>query len=105
MEHGLCGVMIRGAYGYSLTLVGWCVRGHGDEWRMLPGHRAVFRTGAVNLNGFDKICANGPQGYRLSDPAELRENLHRLLVMRAKPANEKAWAKECPRPKDWKEEP
>ena len=94
--------MISGAYGYTLTLCGWAKRVRGDEWSLAPGNVTVFRTGAVALNGFDSLAAKGlGTGYRVSEPALIKESIHRLLVRRCKPANVKAWAKVVPRPADW----
>ena len=105
MEHGLMLVMLGGAYGYTLTLIGWGRRIRGDEWVLAPGNRTAFREGPVDLNGFDKLAAEGPAGYRLSAPAKIKESIHRLLVRRCKPANVEAWKGTCPRPADWEDAP
>jgi hypothetical protein len=98
-------VMIRGAYGYTLTLCGYAYRIRGDEWALAPGNRTVFRTGSADMGGFDDLAAKGPRNrYRTSEPAEIKEPLHRLLIFRAKPANVKAWEKVIPRPADWQDE-
>ena len=101
MERGLMLVMISGAYGYTLTLIGWASRVQGDEWNLAPGNRTVFRTGPADMGGFDKLAAKGPDGYRMSDAAEIKEPLHRLLIRRCKPANVEAWRAHCPMPSGW----
>ncbi len=107
MRTGLTILQVTGGYyGRAVTLVGWVRRVGGDEFEMLPGHITVWReSGAYNQNGLDVLAAKGPvSGYKVSEPAETPEQLHRLLVRRPKPANEKAWAKILPKPKGWQEQ-
>jgi len=99
-------LQVTGAYyGYAVTLAGWVRRVGGDEYEMLPGHVTVLRTGNRDPNGLDRLAAEGPgKNYQCSEPSKGTELLHRLLVRRPKPANEKAWEKILPRPKGWQEE-
>ncbi len=103
MREGLTVLQVTGAYyGYAVTLVGWLRRVSGDEYEMLPGHVTVLRTGDRDPNGLDKLASEGPgKSYRCSEPSRGPELLHRLLVRRPKPANEKSWAKVVPRPAGW----
>ena len=105
MREGLKVVQVTGAYyGYAVTRVGWLRRVDGDEYELLPGAVTVMRTGEHNLAGIDLLASEGPgQRYQCSEPAKASEEIHRLLVRRSVPANEKAWAKVVPRPKDWAE--
>jgi hypothetical protein len=100
MNDGLKVIQVPGRYGYSATLVGWLRRVGGDEWELLPGARVVGRVGAgIGLGG---IAAKGPTSdYRLFDPSETVEHIHRLVIRRALACNEKVWAKHCPKPKGW----
>lgn len=105
MEHGLVLVQISITYYRALTMVGWLRRKHGDEYELVPGARIITRqSGAADWNGFDTLAADGPGSkYKLHPAMKQPEPLHRLIVKRCKPADEKAWAKHCPRPKDWSE--
>lgn len=103
MREGLNLVQVTGAYyGYAVTLVGWLRRVSGDEWELSPGYVTVMRTGERDLGGLDKLASTGPaKRYTTSEPATLPESIHRLLVRRCKPCDEKAWAKLVPRPSNW----
>lgn len=91
-----------GYYGYSVTRVGWVRRLRGDDYELVGG-RTMAREGQYSIDGITKAAAKGPKGYKLSVPDEMPEELHRLLIRRAVPANEKAWADACPRPTNWQE--
>ncbi len=41
---------------------------------------------------------------RLSEAAEVPEEIHRLVIRRSLPASTKAWSKHCPRPADWRDD-
>ena len=105
VRDGLKVIQITGAYyGYAVTRVGWLRRVRGDEYELLPGAVTVTRTGNVDQNGLDKLAAKGlGERYSASDASEQPEEIHRLLIRRCIPANEKAWAEALPRPKDWQE--
>lgn len=102
MRDGLKIVQLPGGYGYSVTRVGWLRRVSGDDYELVNG-RTMAREGAYSIDGITKAAAKGPNGYKLSVPDEMPEELHRLLIRRAVPANAKAWAEACPMPKDWSE--
>ncbi len=106
MRTGLTVLQVTGAYyGYAVTLVGWMRRVGGDEYELMPGHVTVLRKGERHPNGLDRLAAHGPgDDYSCSEPAEMVEQLHRLLVRRPKPCNEKAWKKIVPRPHGWVDE-
>ena len=105
MHDGLKIIQIPGSYGYwATTLVGWMRRVSGDEWELLPGARVLWRQrGSRAPNGLDIIATKGPgEEYGMSDPTAGSEEIHRLIIRRSRPANEKVWAEYCPRPKGWK---
>ena len=104
MQDGIKVFQIPGTYGsWSVTIVGWIRRVSGDEWEVLPGARTIRRTGSYNLAGLDRLANEGNtgNGYALGDAAIGTESLHRLLIRRCLPANEKAWERDCPRPASW----
>lgn len=103
MREGLKLVQVPGSYyGRAVTLVGWLKRTSGDEFE-LHGAVMVWRTGQWAPGGLDDLAADGPDSKRYghSKPAKMPEELHRLTLRRSKPANPEAWAKICPRPKNW----
>lgn len=97
-----------GGYGdggyYPYVLVGWVRRVAGDEYDVV-GARCVRRFG--ESQALAGLAARGPLRERekqptdLLEPAALPERIHRLLVRRCLPCDEKAWAKDCPRPEGW----
>lgn len=104
MRVGLTILQVTGGYyGRAVTMVGWMRQVSGDEFEMLPGNVTVWRkTGEFDPNGLDTLAANGPgKDYSTSEPSKTVEQLHRLLVRRPKPCDEKAWAKVLPKPKGW----
>ena len=104
MEHGLCLVQISITNYRALTIIGWARRKGGDEWELVPGARIVTRKPGeyADWNGFDDLASSGPaKKYQLADAMLQPEPLHRLMVRRCKPADEKAWEKHCPMPKNW----
>lgn len=103
MRNGLKIIQVPGGYGYwAVTRIGWLRRVSGDEWVLLPGARSIIRTqGARNL---DSLASDGPKkDHTLSDASVGPEEVHRLIIRRALPADEKTWAKLCPRPDGWTE--
>lgn len=103
MRDGLKVLQLPGRYGYSVTKVGWIRRAGGDEWELLPGSVSVFRTqGRATL---DQLASRGlGDDHGATEPAKLGEDLHRLVIRRSLPADEKAWLKLVPKPKGWKDE-
>ena len=101
MEDGLKIIQIPGYWsGRSATFVCWLKRIAGDEWVMLPGYRAVYRVGSTR--GLSWLAANGiKDDYKLKEESEVAEPVHRLVIRRCVNADVKAWAKDCPKPKDW----
>jgi hypothetical protein len=76
----------------------------GDEFEIL-GARIMIRAGQARAGGLAEAAAKGPaKHYTLTDAATKPEELH-LLIQRTLPCDEKAWAKHCPKPVDWKDEP
>ena len=98
MREGLVLLQLPGRY-WAVTRIGWARRVEGDEWELL-GARTIVRTGQAEP--LDKLASRGiGTTHRLNDASEAPELFHRLLVRRCLVANEKAWAKNCPRPADW----
>ena len=91
MKDGLKIIQIPGSWrGYSVTIAGWLQRVGGDEWIILPGYRVVIRTGVGR--GLHDLAADGPKrDYKLLEPSEGPEEIHRLLIGRPMPAKKKAW--------------
>lgn len=103
MKDGFKLLQLPGRYGYSVTKVGWMRRVGGDEWELMPGARTVVRTG--NRVPIDQLASGGlDSNHRATEPSKLGEDLHRLVIRRSLRADEKAWSKLCPKPKDWKDE-
>jgi len=95
MRDGLKILKLPGYYGP--TRVGWVKRISGDEYVLLPGHRAVWRTSGSRL--LEHIAADGPgKDHDMGEPSKVEDEINRLLVWRAIPADEKAWAKHVERP-------
>jgi hypothetical protein len=104
MTEGLTIVQTFTRYGYALTRIGWLRRDHGDEWSLHEA-RTLLRKDKVawSENGLDLAASDGPgDRYRVSKPARLPVEYHRLLVPPTRPCNEEAWKKLCPRPKAWR---
>ncbi len=100
MEDGIKIIQLPGRYGYAATFVAWVRRVHGDEWQMVPGARAIYRTGTPR--GLHWLAANGPgNDYDLLEPSKTPEPFHRLVPGRVIDADESAWADHCPRPARW----
>ena len=75
---------------------------NGDEYDLIDA-RVMKRTGAPRIDGLQIAAEKGPgENYSLGAPGKTGEEPHRLLLLRAIRCNEKAWAKHCPKPKDWK---
>lgn len=103
MKDGLKLIQVPGRYGYSVTLAGWLRRESGDEFT-LHGAVTVARTGGYRMDGLQRLATEGPKkGYDVTEPAKAVEEVHRLLIRRSLVADEKAWAKACPRPDGWLE--
>jgi hypothetical protein len=102
MRNGLKIIQVPGRYGWSVTRICWMRRISGDEYETLPGSRTIVRTG--NQRTLASLASDGPKtDHTLSDPDGGTEEIHRLLIRRSLPANEKVWAKHCPRPKNWQD--
>ena len=100
MHDGLKLIQLPGRYGYSVTRVGWMRRVGGDEWELLPGAVSIGRTSGQRT--IDQVAIDGPgKDHQLWPPSKGVEEIHRLVIRRSMPADEKAWAKHCPKPKDW----
>ena len=100
MREGLAVVQVTGAYyGYAVTRVGWLRRVAGDEYE-LHGAVTATRTGRAP-EGLDDLAAGKMERYELSQRATQPEMIHRLLMRRALAADERAWAKVCPKPEGW----
>jgi hypothetical protein len=100
MREGLKLIQLPGRYGYSVTLVGWLRRVAGDEYEMLPGHVSVVRTSGRRI--LDELAIDGPKDDHRCTPCRGVEEVHRLIVRRPKPADEKAWAAYVKKPEDWR---
>lgn len=73
----------------------------GDWWDFL-GARVIKRFGQGNAT-IAGLATGGPvQGTELLPAAD--ERVHALHAIRFTAANEAAWAKDCPRPKGWRDE-
>lgn len=98
MREGLKILVTPGNY-WALTQIGWLRRVSGDEMELV-GARVLRRIGErVPLA---KLAADGPGNtIQVEAVAEIPEEVHRLAIRRCIPANEKEWAKWCPKPKDW----
>jgi hypothetical protein len=104
MREGLTIVQTFTRYGYAITRVGWLRRDRGDEWSLHQA-RTMLRTDGMRweANGLDAAASAGPgKRYTLTEPAKLPIEFHRLTLPPTRPCDEKAWAKHCPRPEDWK---
>ena len=101
MRNGLVLIKTPGYYG-GPTRVGWLRRVSGDLYELLPGFRSVSReSGSRELA---EVAGDGPaKDHKLGVPSKVAEDINAFLVWRAVRADEKAWAKECPRPKGWTE--
>lgn len=102
MKNGLKIIQLPGRYGYSVTRVGWLRRVAGDEWELLAGSRSIIRkSGTRNI---DALASDGPgKDHALTPPSKGPEEVHRLVIRRALPASEEAWANDCPIPPNWQD--
>lgn len=100
MRDGLKLLVTPGSY-WGLTQIGWLRHLEGDEYEFI-GCRTLRRVGQqVPLA---KLADEGPDRTIELQPAAAKpEEIHRLLIRRSLPANEEAWKKHCPKPKDWEE--
>jgi hypothetical protein len=104
METGLHLIQISVTHYRALTIIGWLRRVRGDEYELVPGARIITRKSgeSADWNGFDDIASKGVgKKYKAHPAMKAPETLHRLIIKRSKPADEKVWAKECPRPEGW----
>lgn len=101
MVPGFVLVQVPGRSGWKVTLLAWAREVRPDEWELVNA-RAISRT---SYNVPRKTCAEMaqglPEGHVLA-PAST-EYAHRFDLTRCRRANEKAYAKECPRPEGWTE--
>ncbi len=94
-KNGLGIVVVQGT-SYPYVMVGWVTKS-GDEVT-IDGARVLRRFGANQF--LAGLATSGPaEDTQIGPPAS--EDVHRLLVHRLIRADEKAWSKECPRPKGW----
>lgn len=104
MEDGIKILQLVGRYNnWAITFVGWMRRvGSGDEWHLLPGARVILKRNGHTGIGLTGLAGQGlTSSYWIKEPSATHEHVHRLLVRRCIAADEKAWAKDCPRPKGW----
>lgn len=94
MHNGLAIVTTPGG-SYPYVRVGWLSHREGDVWE-LRNCRVIKRFGgSQSVAG---LAANGPaKTTELLDSSPI-ELVHALHMIRVIPADEKAWAKECPKP-------
>jgi hypothetical protein len=107
MSPGLKIVQIAITYYRAITFVGWLKRVSGDEYVLVSPRIITRKSGQEwSWNGMRELAANGPgKKYQLSDKDDADpEELHRLMIKRSIPADEKVWEKHCPKPADWKDE-
>jgi hypothetical protein len=104
MREGLKIIQIQITNWRALTFVGWLKRRYGDEYDLIDARIITRKSGEpADWNGVADLAENGPgKKYLLAPIMKEPEELHRLSnIRRSKPADEKAWAKHCPKPKDW----
>jgi len=102
MREGLNIIVSPGGYS-PYVRIAWCRRVEGDEWIMI-GARIIRRFGRnqqlVNLAAKGPVVGKATsENTDLLDAATEASPIHRLHAIRCEPANEKAWAKVCPKPK------
>ena len=104
MRDGLVLVQFPGGYYRNVTRVGWLRRVEGDEFELFGAVTVWRESGSFDPAGLEKLAAGGlGKGYRASEPSPVAELAHRLTVRRVLRADEKAWARTCPKPKGWEE--
>ena len=104
MRDGLVLVQFPGGYYRNVTRVGWLRRVEGDEFELLGAVTVWRESGSFDPAGLEKLAAGGlGRDYRASEPSPVAELAHRLTVRRVLRADEKAWARTCPKPKGWEE--
>lgn len=100
MREGLKIVVTPGNY-WALTQIGWLRRVDGDEFELV-GARVLRRVG--DRVPLATLAAKGPgKTIHVEEAAQTPEELHRLTIRRCIPADVEAWAKHCPKPKNWKD--
>jgi len=102
MREGLNIIVSPGGYS-PYVRIAWCRRVEGDEWIMI-GARIIRRFGRnqqlVNLAAKGPVVGKATsENTDLLDAATEASPIHRLHAIRCEPANEKAWARACPKPK------
>jgi len=100
MRNGLKIFSLPGGY-YPFVLVGWLRRVEGDEYEVLGG-RVIRRFG--QSQALSSLAQKGPAKDTELLAASPTETVHRLLIGRCIPCEPSAWAKECPKPKEWRDE-
>ncbi len=103
MKDGLKIIKLPSGY-YGVTMIAWVRRVAGDEYTILPGARVVWRTRGNRF--LNELADDGPkQDHEMTPPMKgvdgVGEEGNWLKTMRSIPANEKAWAEWCPKPKGW----
>lgn len=102
MEPGLYIFQIAITYYRAVTLIGWLRRKHGDEYELVEPRVITRIRGTHSWNGIQMLADAGPgKDYKVYPPGEKPRPMHRLLMPIPAQANEKAWAKDAPRPKNW----
>lgn len=87
--------------------VGWLRPAEGgdpDEWECL--HQVAPRRKGDYQTALDEVADKGPpKAWGLREPFKKPTPYHRFQIFHPWPCDEGAWAKACPKPKDWKSEP
>lgn len=105
MRDGLVLVQFPGGYYRNVTRVGWLRRVEGDEFELLGAVTVWRQSGSFDPAGLEKLAAKGlGKEYAASEPSASVELAHRLTVRRVLRADERTWAKVCPKPKGWVEQ-
>lgn len=98
MREGLNVVISRGT-SYNWVRIAWCRR-NGDDWDLYNA-RVIKYQGAKS--SWASLAVGGPASdTKLLDTAD--ESVWHPHILRPIKANEKKWAKECPKPEGWEVE-
>lgn len=96
MCDGLQILVLPFGYYYACVMVAWVRCEDGLEVKAHNARVVRFNQGAVDV---EELAAKGPRNKVQLRQAVAVESLWRPNVLRALPADEKAWAEHCPRPK------
>lgn len=99
MRNGLKIIQLTGGYyGYAITKIAYVRRVSGDEYEILPGARIIAKISGSGRR-LEGLAARGPmKDYKLYDPSETIEEIHRLTVRRCLIADETVWSTHIDRP-------